>query len=186
MPPAGSTRTSNSSFCSGRKNRVSPVPDVDFVRHHLIGLLKAYFAFEVRFRGVIQIKNDARIVPVEMRALRRRKLFCNGESVRARDFEFDGSLGESSKEIGVRHARAENARENPEQENFCVFPVEPFERQTRLLWRQRKQSIFSHAAGECKSIGAAVPVQRTLACRDCRDGGYGERCRDYAVQNRTG
>ena len=173
-------------FLQWTKKSRAPVPDVNFVRHHLIGLLQADFAFEVCFRRVIQIKNDARIVTAELRALRGRKLFGNCESVRAGDFEFDGSLGESSKEIGVRHARAENARENPEQENFCVFLVEPFERQTRLLWRQQMQSIFSHAAGECKSIGAARSSSTgTLACANFAVVAKAS-VPDYGLQNRTG
>ena len=132
-----------------------PVPDVDFARHHLVGLLEAYLALEVRFRRIVHIENDARIVAAELRALRGGKLFCEGEGVRARHLELDGGFGESPEEIRVRHARAENARKNPDQENFCVIPVEPFQRQARLLWRRHKQSIFSHGAGDCKASACA-------------------------------
>ena len=109
-----------------------PVPDVDVVRHHLVGLLEAYFALEVGLRRVVHIENDARIVAAELRALRGGKLLGLFEGIRARNFEIDGSFGEGLEEIFVRHARAEQAGENPDQKDFRVVPVEPLQRQARL------------------------------------------------------
>ena len=142
-------------FVQGTEKSRLPIPDVDIVRHHLIGLLEPYLSLEVRFRGIVHVKNDARIVPAELRALRGRELLCDAKGVRAGHLELDGGFGEGPEEIRVRHARAENASKNPDQENFCVIPVKPFQRQARLLLRTHSQSIFSHAAGDCKAFDAA-------------------------------
>jgi hypothetical protein len=50
----------------------------------------------------------------------------------------------------MSHSRAEQSRENPDQQNCLVVPVEPLLRQTFLLQFKQKRSIFSHAEGDCK------------------------------------
>jgi len=75
---------------------------------------------------------------------------CLFERGRARNLEFDGSFREGLEEISMGDSRAEQSRENPDQENFLVVPIEPFLRQTCLPRPRQKRSIFSHAGDDCK------------------------------------
>ena len=85
-----------------------------------------------------------------MRALCDCELSRLFERGRAGNLEFDGSFREGLEEISMGDSRAEQARENPDQQNCLVVPVEPLLRQTFLLQFKQKRSIFSHAEGDCK------------------------------------
>ena len=62
----------------------------------------------------------------ELRTLRGRILFGGVEGIGTRNFEFDRGFGKCAEEKRIGNARAKNACENPDQQNFCVIPVEPF------------------------------------------------------------
>ncbi len=109
----------------GTKKTRLPVPDVDVGCHHLIRLREAYFAFEVGFGRVVHVKNDARIIAGELRSLGLGELFCLFEGGRARNLEVNRRFGEGLEKIFIRHARAQQACDDPDQQNFYVFPVEP-------------------------------------------------------------
>ncbi len=123
-----------------------PVPDVDLVRHHLVGLFESNFTFQVGFRGIVNLKNYARLIPVQMRALCDCELSRLFERGRAGNLEFDGSFREGLEEILIRHARANEARENPDQQNFLVVRAEPLLRQSRLPYYE-----FPHSSPRAES-----------------------------------
>ena len=46
-------------FLQGPEKSRLPVPDVNFPGHDLVGLLQPHLTFEVCFRGIVHIENDA-------------------------------------------------------------------------------------------------------------------------------
>ncbi len=141
--PAGGIDTHIEFFLLERfeKTRL-PIPDVDIVRHDPVGLRKTYLAFEVRLCDVIQVKYYAGIVAAELRALRAGKLPGSLQCVSTRNLEFHGSFRERLKEILIRHARAEQSGENPDQKKFGVVPVESLQRQARLPYAGTNNPSF--------------------------------------------
>ena len=154
----------------GAKKSRLPVPDVDFGRHHLIGFLRG----RLRARGKFwpcrprrkRCWNRSRRAARPGRRQIAWRLFQRG---RAGNFEVNGGFGERPEEILVRHARAEEAGENPDQKNSCVLsPLSRSSGNDCLRWRRTssrvdptsmapsfpmRQAIASIGAG----IGAVVP-----------------------------
>src|SRR5258708_15495496 len=76
-----------------------PIPDVEFRRHHPVGLLQAQLAFEVRLGVVVHIKNNGRLVAADILSEAARKSLRACERFVSRDAKVHRRFREGSEKI---------------------------------------------------------------------------------------
>ncbi len=97
-----------------------PIPDVEFRRHHPVGLLQAQLAFEVGLGVVVHIKNNGRLVAADIRAQAARKSPGARQRFVSRDAEVHRCFREGSEKIVAGEERAHDAQHHPNQQRAFV------------------------------------------------------------------